>query len=284
MMKWSVAVGLAVALLAVGVAGLLTYLGWPSHEPLLPPQLADTPLIVLDPPAPDSDLRPLVALPDLSKVDRRFIEPAGLIKPRYCLLVFGLEAKTRVWIVEDGETLYVDRNANGDLTEPSKAIAATERQEYMTVGEGGKLTPYREWTYSAGDVSPGDGSGRHTDLKLVRYQTGDMPVEYVLSVWVGGVTLQYAGWRPLFAESRDRAAVVHFGGPVVPKPLRGSALHLSEDRQELHFCIGTPGLGSDSFAYVAYAAVPSAIRPVAEVAWPTGAAVLKERFALARRC
>ena len=30
------------------------------------------------------------------------------------------EAQTRVWIVQDGDTLYVDRNGNGDLTEPGE--------------------------------------------------------------------------------------------------------------------------------------------------------------------
>jgi len=36
--------------------------------------------------------------------------------PKYCLLIFGQEAKVRVWLVLDGDILYVDRNGNGDLT------------------------------------------------------------------------------------------------------------------------------------------------------------------------
>ena len=44
--------------------------------------------------------------------------------PQYGLLKFGLEGKDRVWLVLDGDTLYVDRNGNGDLTEPGKKIAA----------------------------------------------------------------------------------------------------------------------------------------------------------------
>src|SRR5262249_61926022 len=111
-MKWSVAGTLVVALLAVGVIGLLMYLDRPSNFPSLPlPLPDDEPLLVLEPPTPDADLPPLVALPELSNVDRRVIEPAGLVKPRYCLLVFGPEARTRGWLVEDGGTLSVDRNA-----------------------------------------------------------------------------------------------------------------------------------------------------------------------------
>src|SRR5262245_53304443 len=40
----------------------------------------------------------------------------------YFLLVFGAEAKTRVWVVRDGDNWYFDRNGNGDLTEADKRV------------------------------------------------------------------------------------------------------------------------------------------------------------------
>jgi hypothetical protein len=60
---------------------------------------------------------------DLTNIDRSISkEPTYQTKaPKYCLLVFGLDAKYRVWLVLDGGTLYVDRNGNGDLTEPGKS-------------------------------------------------------------------------------------------------------------------------------------------------------------------
>src|SRR5712691_5453517 len=52
-------------------------------------------------------------------------EPAYQTKtPKYGLLVFGPEAAQRVWLVHDGDTLYADRNGNGDLTEPGEKIKA----------------------------------------------------------------------------------------------------------------------------------------------------------------
>jgi hypothetical protein len=56
---------------------------------------------------------------DLAKIDRSIgKEPAYRTKsPRYCLLVFGPEAKARAWLVLDGDVLYFDGNANGDLTD-----------------------------------------------------------------------------------------------------------------------------------------------------------------------
>ena len=69
----------------------------------------------------------LCALPaqaaDLAKIERTIAkEPKYEWKPKYGLLVFGPEAKFHVWLVLDGSTLYVDRNGNGDLTEPDKRV------------------------------------------------------------------------------------------------------------------------------------------------------------------
>ena len=54
-------------------------------------------------------------------------EPAYQTKsPKYGLLAFGPDATARVWVVLDGDTLYVDRNGNGDLTDPGEKIAANK--------------------------------------------------------------------------------------------------------------------------------------------------------------
>jgi hypothetical protein len=43
-------------------------------------------------------------------VDRTLtIEPPYRSSPRHCLLVFGPEATMRVWLVQDGDMLYVVR-------------------------------------------------------------------------------------------------------------------------------------------------------------------------------
>src|SRR5215203_5520050 len=67
---------------------------------------------------------------DLAKVDRTIKkEPKYTGQPRYCLLVFGAQANHRVWLVQDGGTLYVDRNGNGDLTETGEKVPALKRDE-----------------------------------------------------------------------------------------------------------------------------------------------------------
>src|SRR6516162_1517208 len=74
---------------------------------------------------------PLARAADLAKIERKIAkEPAYQTKtPKYCLLVFGAEAKSRVWLVQDGDTLYVDRNGNGDLTEDGKRVTLKQQND-----------------------------------------------------------------------------------------------------------------------------------------------------------
>ena len=62
---------------------------------------------------------------DYDKVARPLVkEPAYKTKkPSYALLLFGPEAKLVVWAVLDGETVYIDRNGNGDLTDDGERFA-----------------------------------------------------------------------------------------------------------------------------------------------------------------
>jgi hypothetical protein len=65
---------------------------------------------------------------DLSKIPRTIAkEPVYKSKPKYCLVVFGPEAKKRMWNVLDGDVLYVDKNGNGDLTEKGKSLSFTNQ-------------------------------------------------------------------------------------------------------------------------------------------------------------
>ena len=67
---------------------------------------------------------------DLTQVERKIgREPAYASKPQYCLTAFGPNAEARVWLVLDGDTLYVDRNANGDLTDDGEPVAAKKDAE-----------------------------------------------------------------------------------------------------------------------------------------------------------
>ena len=94
----------------------------------------------------------------LTKIDRTIAkEPAYKSKPKYCLLVFGPEAKTRVWLVLDGDTLYVDRNGNGDLTEKGERFVLALDEYDLKRGK-------RVW--HVGDI---EAPGNHVAHQAVRY-------------------------------------------------------------------------------------------------------------------
>ena len=66
---------------------------------------------------------------DLAKIERRVArEPRYQNTPHYAMLVFGPKAEHRSWLVIDGDSMaYVDRNGNGDLTEPDERIELDQK-------------------------------------------------------------------------------------------------------------------------------------------------------------
>src|SRR5262249_8243904 len=122
---------------------------------------------------------PAPAAVDLSTIDRTIAkDPAYQSKsPKYCLLVFGPEARTRVWLVFDSvpdplnpgnaqDHLHVDRNGNGDLTEQGERVTATvlKREIFLSFGKGPHYEPLLE--FDVGDIAAADGQGKHKGLKV----------------------------------------------------------------------------------------------------------------------
>jgi hypothetical protein len=256
-----------------------------------------------------------VVAADSPKIDRTIIkEPVYQTKtPRYGLLVFGPEAKDRVWMVLDGETLYVDRNGNGDLTEPSEKIVA-EKKAGRDPDKDGYSFEVGDLTV-AGTVHKGlnvdfmplkiyaDGSvGKRSDVKAALKEN---PKSVVVSVSVdaeipgmkgcgiGGRVQYSAGPIDLtglfqFSDKPATAPVVHISGPV-QITFYGELPTLRVGRDaELMLVVGTPGVGPGTFASVCYdETIPEAANPVAEFTFApakAGAASVKEKFEIKERC
>src|SRR4051812_7087149 len=135
---------------------------------------------------------------DLSKIDRTLKdEPKYTSKqPKYCLLAFGPEAKTLVWLVRDGDVMHV-------LASPDGKAPKAWRQVRSSSG-----------AFVLGDVCEDGGKVRHKNLRLGRYyyECED------LSVQVAGVGRQMAGHdrkgKLTFAATAKDAPVIHFNGPL----------------------------------------------------------------------
>jgi hypothetical protein len=203
-------------------------------------------------------------------------EPAYQSKrPKFCLLVFGRDAQSRIWLVIDGERLYADRNSNGDLTDQG------EMKRAITWGDKGGT--YFEF----GALTIMDGKKMH--LAVTHHPKGDQSDRMTISV--AGRDVQYAGtdWQgPLkFADRPQDAPIVHFSGPLSMRPFAQQALVRGGGMQDLSTMIGTQGLGAGTFAPLSCDQAPKTVHPVAEIEFPprlNGGESLRIRVPLDQRC
>lgn len=262
--------------------------------------LAGAPVLAADPP----------------KVDRAIgKQPAyKTAAPQYALLAFGPGAKHRVWLVQDGDTLHVDRNGNGDLTDPGEAVPAKRPREGVTPDEG-------EYTFEAGELAVGGQThkglvvsvsplarfrdtsiGDHPDAKAALAKD---PKATAVSVRVaaavpglagggtGGRVSFTAGFLDAhgvlrFAAAPAAAPVVWLGGPLEVTFYAGPpALRVGREG-EFVLVVGTPGAGPGTFAMVQFAdTIPDDAFPVADLTFPAarpGDPPVRARYELKQRC
>ena len=227
---------------------------------------------------------------DLTKLERRIVkEPAYKTKsPRYALLVFGPEARDRVWIVKDGDTLYVDRNGNGDLTDPGEKVAANEGGsaedgysfEVDELNVGGKKHTY---------LYVGVAATKRPNAEAVKISLAvaapHLKAEGRVNVHAGPIDL---GGPLVMAAKAAEAPIVHFGGPLaVTFGSNLPALRCGRTT-ECTLVVGTPGLGSGTFATIGYdGVIPESVHPTVEVTYPpakAGSTPVKQLYELKNRC
>jgi hypothetical protein len=243
---------------------------------------------------------------DLSKIERAITkEPAYKSKePLYCLLVFGPEAKTRVWVVLDGTDLYVDTNGDTDLTAPNERFP----------NDGKDVKPF-EFSDAAGqdrylvrriEVSRVPEFGVILEIQVDingKYRQWSTPVRFV-----PGEHKDKPHGMPLLATQPGRAPVCHFHGPLTLRLNRvygvcQQKLIAGEKSGELFVSLGTfdPAHGclvtvrtnwrervgdkivDRLFPYD----VDPIVHPVAEIEFPSkapGGETIRERYQLSQRC
>jgi hypothetical protein len=259
----------------------------------------------------------LAGAADLTKIDRTLIkEPAYVSKqPRYCLLVFGPEATTRVWLVADGDYLYVDRNGNGDLTEPGERVrfgkfrsvaegstAAQRDAEAGVVFEGKlkhtglvvtqervrrKFPTTERWERELLALA-----AKHDELSIYNLRLSvEIRPRPVDPIPIAGQITQYAGMDGAgflqFADRPQDAPIVHFRGPMQMGLYAPQRLVTDTDECKLEVVIGTPGLGKGSFASVGYdGLITEGAAPVADIVYPgpDAGGLPAARFVLPHRC
>lgn len=248
-------------------------------------------------------------IPDLSKVERKIAkEPEYKSKaPKYCLLVFGPEAAMRVWLVLDGDTLYVDRNGNGDLTELGERIPATE--------DGHSNRPDGPPSFEVSDIREGELIHKNLRLSVINidYLADErdqvrallkkspkargyaLSLEVEMPGWkghcVGGRVEQLISIMDVngvlqFGNSPDEAPLIHFRGPWQVTLYGKHTLTVGRE-QDLYLAVGTPGVGPGTTAFLSYDLIPRTAFPHVAVVYAAsgdGAPPVRESYELPDRC
>jgi RNA polymerase sigma factor (sigma-70 family) len=226
--------------------------------------------------------QPKAEFPDLTKIDRTLVkEPKYTTEPYYALLTLGPEAKKRVWLVVDGNTLYVDRNGNGDLTEagermmPDKKIAvAPGMYKHMNsyyLGElEGICLRLDFWVRDRRFVPTTDFD------RQVRRDHEENGWEFATLFRVNADGSDIPAQIPVtFCRQPADAPVCHVGGPLrlfLRWGENGRPFVRGADTN-LDVMIGTPGLpprkwSDPVYAPLATTEVPADLHPVAQIEFP----------------
>ncbi len=244
---------------------------------------------------------------DLTTIERKIAKLPELKSPQplYCLLVFGPDAKTRVWLVRDGDVLYADRNANGDLTEPGERIEADAK---VSEPDEGVLV------FHVGDIV--DGPMVHKALGVTWFNVDHLrdknddvtarlkhdPRFRALSIrsdvampnfqgrGIDGRIMQHISIGDVhglldFSPQITDAPILHFGGPWQITLSGKSRLRIGRN-YELYLDLGTPGLGPGATVSTAYdRVIPPGIRPRAEFTFPSSnGETVTAAYDFKRRC
>jgi hypothetical protein len=251
-------------------------------------------------------LTPLAQAADLAKIERKIArEPAYRTKtPKYCLLVFGLAAKSRVWLVQDGDTLYVDRNGDGDLTEDGKHVKSKQLNDSYRSFEVGDLTLDR-LTHTGLSVTQikatPEAVGNDQEWERIK-KSGPEPWRWSVRITaergpddqrdlprkVGYVINGDGTGMLLFADTPQEAPIIHLNGPFTFALQDRRQRLIAGDQTTLQIGVGPQGLGTGTFAFVLYPnTIPSDAYPEAEITFAPktpGQELIKRKYTLKQRC
>ncbi len=195
---------------------------------------------------------------EIAKLDRTITkEPRYESKtPWYCLLLFGPEAKARVWLVLDGDKLYVDRNGNGDLTEPGECVTRASGDDNFRVPELGLKV----------------GKNKYSKLRVNWRPDGVSSAGHHLHVTVQ--IDDHDQYATVFAKADKpaTATLIHFDGPLKPYfqigPFKRQEHFTRGKEHELAVSLVTTYSGVEWVQVSHEKGVPSDVHPVVEIAFP----------------
>jgi hypothetical protein len=221
---------------------------------------------------------------DYTRINRPLVkEPAYQSRvPQYGLLLFGPEARLRVWVVLDGDTIYLDRNGDGDLTGKEKRFAKPADWRGVELADPDGKTRYRI-----------EGVGVYRETKPSR-------TSLLVNVAVQGPGVSYRQYCDLNVKPRPReACIAHFHGPLTAGPRTlswkvppGLNLVTGDKPTDLNAVVGTMSAKHGCWVVARShngdrSAFAKGVCPVVEIEFPPkapGGPAVKKRYLLDKFC
>ena len=181
-------------------------------------------------------------------------EPKYDNTPHYAVIAIGENRDNQIWVVVDGEKLFVDFNEDGNLDDPAEVFEADEAFTF----DGATFS-----TYHLGEIYTADSI--HTELTVVA-GVGANSVSAKISMRIDGERQSrnsHMSARDMVPESQ-RAPVFHFGGPVsmglyeVPQQLTPGK------ETDFYALVGTPGTGRKTLTALEHRDANSEVHPKAK--------------------
>lgn len=176
-------------------------------------------------------------------------------------------------MVQDGERLFIDRDGNGDLTEPGECVKGrppsqtngpTEFGPISVLAKKGVLTK----TTIEVQASP--------SLTFVYCHAEGQP-------WQRAVV--DAGGYLAFSRSPQTAPVLHFQGPLTIGLRFNREFKRHSRPEDFDVFVGTPGIGPGSFVRFGNASIANEIHPELEIDFPRdNGATIHVKMILDKRC
>src|SRR5262249_31856926 len=199
----------------------------------------------------------------------------------------------------------VDRNGNGDLTAEDKKVPRGKAQ--------GQAPGY----FACGDIVQADGKTICTGLTVSgSAEEGDMSVAINLDGKHGQSAAVDANGYLQFADSPDRAPIIHFDGQLTMSVIPLADIYITAtlekkgdkveviskertvrvfwptfvlggEKAELRVAVGTAGEGKGTFSRLHYKEIADGVHPVASIGFPNrdpAKGAIKIKLALPKRC
>jgi hypothetical protein len=198
--------------------------------------------------------------------------------PQYCLLALGPKAQTRVWLVLDGDVFYIDRNGNGDLTEPTERVPIEHKtKETDPDGQVFFTTPLFEEQVT-------DRRGRRRLDVSFEYSADGRQAACMVVVREGKLPRIC---QAVMADRRQDAEVLQLDGPLSLGLAEPDDQPFVRGKEPKVLCICVGSIGPNATALVQNKDVPANAHPLAEIEFPSkqpGGKPIHVKVVLNQRC